>query len=161
MAEYIDRDVAADVRPVMRGKWEKHDASLVWNSCGLYASAYKCNKCGGLNIAETNFCPNCGADMRIFSTNCKNNVTTGEDEEVKLMCDDLIARLYQRIALTTAGTPLQDDLLEAADAIEELSKYAETMRKLKCEGWYLQQTKYHDGYQAIATMPLPEPPKEE
>jgi hypothetical protein len=50
---------------------------------------------------------------------------------------------------------------EAADAIEELSKYANTVRRLKCEGYYLQQIKYHDGYQAVSTMPLPEPPKEE
>ena len=50
---------------------------------------------------------------------------------------------------------------QAADAIEELSKYAETMMRLKCEGWYLQQIKSHDGCQAIATMPLPQPPKEE
>lgn len=50
---------------------------------------------------------------------------------------------------------------EAADAIEVLSKYANTIRRLKCEGWYLQQNKYHDGYQAVATMPLPEQPKEE
>jgi hypothetical protein len=49
-------------------------------------------------------------------------------------------------------------LSEAADAIEELSKYAEAMRKLKYEGWHLERTKYHDGYHAIATMPLPEPP---
>lgn len=50
---------------------------------------------------------------------------------------------------------------EIADAIEELSKYADAIRKLKCEGWYLQQTKYQDGYQAVAIMPLPEPLKEE
>lgn len=49
--------------------------------------------------------------------------------------------------------------LQAADAIEELSKYVDTMRKLKCDGWHLQQTKYHDGYQAMATMPLPQPPQ--
>lgn len=49
---------------------------------------------------------------------------------------------------------------EAADAIEELSEYVNTMRKLKCEGWYLQQIKFHDGYHAMAQMPLPEPPKE-
>lgn len=48
----------------------------------------------------------------------------------------------------------------AADAIEKLSKYADAIRKLKHEGWYLQGIKYHDGYNAIATMPLPEPPKE-
>ena len=76
------------------------------------------------------------------------------------MYDELLERLHRRIALTTAGSPLQGDLEEAADAIEELSKYTETMRRLKCEGWYLQQAKNHDGYQAVATMPLPEPPKE-
>lgn len=55
-----------------------------------------------------------------------------------------------------------DKLLhEAADAIEELSEYANYIGRLKCEGWYLQQTKYRDGYHAVATMPLPEPPKEE
>ena len=52
-------------------------------------------------------------------------------------------------------------LSEAANAIEEMSKYVNYIERLKCEGWYLQQTKYHDGYQAIATMPLPKPPKEE
>ena len=50
---------------------------------------------------------------------------------------------------------------QAADAIEELSKYANYIGRLKCEGWYLQQTKYRDGYHAVATMPLPEPPKGE
>ena len=53
----------ADVRHVARGIWEKQDANLVWNAVGLYAAAYKCNRCGKLNIAETNFCPNCGARM--------------------------------------------------------------------------------------------------
>ena len=52
-----------DVKPVARGKWEKQDANLVWNAVGLYAAAYKCNRCGELNIAETSFCPNCGAMM--------------------------------------------------------------------------------------------------
>ena len=49
----------------------------------------------------------------------------------------------------------------AANVIEDLSKYANAIRKLKCEGWYLQQTKYHDGYQSVSTIPLPEPPKGE
>lgn len=52
-------------------------------------------------------------------------------------------------------------VLAAADAIEELSKYVNAIIRLKSEGWYLQQTKHHDGYAAIATMPLPQPPKEE
>lgn len=50
-------------------------------------------------------------------------------------------------------------MIQAADAIDELSKYVNTIRRLKSEGWYLQQTKNHDGYVAVATMPLPEPPK--
>lgn len=36
------------------------------------------------------------------------------------MYDELVSRLHKRIALTTAGSSLQDDLQEAADAIEEL-----------------------------------------
>ena len=36
------------------------------------------------------------------------------------MYEELVKRLHQRIALTTAGSPLQDDLLKAADAIEDL-----------------------------------------
>lgn len=51
--------------------------------------------------------------------------------------------------------------LQAADAIEKLSEYVNTIRRLKCEGWYLQQTKFHDGYQAVSTMPLPQKPKGE
>lgn len=39
------------------------------------------------------------------------------------MYDELVKQLHQRIALTTAGSPLQDDLREAADAIEKLSAY--------------------------------------
>ena len=38
------------------------------------------------------------------------------------MYDELVKRLHKRIALTTAGSPLQDDLKEAADAIGELQK---------------------------------------
>lgn len=77
------------------------------------------------------------------------------------MYDDLVKRL--RSEAECPDNYPEDSVLmrEAADAIEKLSKYADTMRKLKCEGWHLQQTKYHDGYQAVATMPLPQPPKEE
>lgn len=41
------------------------------------------------------------------------------------MYDELVERLHKRIALTTAGSPLQDDLKEAADAIEDLQKQVE------------------------------------
>lgn len=73
------------------------------------------------------------------------------------MCDELVTRLRRYHDNRRSQTVFS----EAADAIEELSKYANTIMRLKSEGWYLQQTKHHDGYAAIATMPLPEPPKGE
>ena len=44
------------------------------------------------------------------------------------MYDELVKRLHKRIALTTAGSPLQDDLKESADAIEELSAIREEQK---------------------------------
>ena len=73
------------------------------------------------------------------------------------MYDELVKRLRTATTLPVMNTLCQ----EAADAIEELSKYANTIMQLKSEGWYLQQSKYRDGYAAIATMPFPELPKEE
>ena len=86
MAEYIDREAAidatyalhfkdliqealrnlpaADVRPVVRGKWE-NIGSDVW----------RCSQCGyGIMPwnAGQNFCPNCGADMRPTSMSGAN-----------------------------------------------------------------------------------------
>jgi rubrerythrin len=29
-----------------------------------YAREYECSECGGTMLGESNFCPNCGADMR-------------------------------------------------------------------------------------------------
>ena len=50
------------------------------------------------------------------------------------MYEELVERLHQRIALTTAGSPLQDDLREAADAIKELGyKYNKALSKLVME----------------------------
>lgn len=78
------------------------------------------------------------------------------------MYEELVKRLrdWPKICAQYDGSvdQLHD---EAADAIEELSKYANTIMRLKSEGWYLQQSKYRDGYTAIATMPFPEPSKEE
>lgn len=65
------------------------------------------------------------------------------------------------ICLSFTNKRIIETATQAADAIEELGEYADAIRKLKCEGWYLQQTKYHDGYHAVGTMPLPQPPKEE
>lgn len=44
---------AADVRPVVRGKWIRNGWSL------------RCSECGyDMPFSVRNFCPNCGADMR-------------------------------------------------------------------------------------------------
>ena len=54
----IESIPAADVRPVVRGKWLQYSP---------LADTYECDKCGYQVIDEsfrTNFCPNCGADMR-------------------------------------------------------------------------------------------------
>ena len=79
--------------------------------------------------------------------------------------DELVKRLRaQAVYLPekfSKNAELLDVLMKAADAIEELSKYVNAIMRLKSEGWYLQQAKNRDGYTAIATMPLPEPPKEE
>ena len=47
---------AADVRPVRRGKWIDHQEDR-W----IYA---KCSECETVHDVRSNFCPNCGADMR-------------------------------------------------------------------------------------------------
>ena len=80
----------------------------------------------------------------------------------KLMYDELIKRLRHTAQLADKGLVIPPSVcIKAADVIEELNKYADTIMQLKSEGWYLQRTKYRDGYTAIETMPLPESPKEE
>ena len=65
--DFVDDIPAADVRPVVHGKW------LIEH--GLYRSGYPrfvyhCSKCGKMEEHAyydskcSNFCPNCGADMR-------------------------------------------------------------------------------------------------
>lgn len=51
---------AADVRPVVRGEWETNMWFITCSVCG-YTSADTDDE--GDRIA-TNYCPNCGADMR-------------------------------------------------------------------------------------------------
>ena len=71
---------AADVRPVVRGKWSVHEIYKHELSYGAtaYEPVYECSACGGwmesyLRYDEPimpedadfpRFCPNCGADMR-------------------------------------------------------------------------------------------------
>jgi hypothetical protein len=60
---------AADVRPVMRGKWVAEKEDVEW---GSYVVHYRCSNCGRLphfdkesfKFLLSDFCPKCGADMR-------------------------------------------------------------------------------------------------
>ena len=46
---------AADVRKVMPGRW------VFWNDSN--PQFYSCDYCGAHSLFNSNFCPNCGADM--------------------------------------------------------------------------------------------------
>lgn len=48
---------AADVKPVVRGEWERH-----WNI--TFGWVWECSSCGQENFSIYKFCPNCGAEMR-------------------------------------------------------------------------------------------------
>lgn len=54
-SEFLKSIPAADVRPVVRGKWEYISFMTV-----------KCSNCQEIfhELEGDNFCPNCGADMR-------------------------------------------------------------------------------------------------
>lgn len=50
---------AADVQPVKRGKWIENAGYGGWSN-----SEFKCPECGIMEYKPTNFCPNCGAELR-------------------------------------------------------------------------------------------------
>lgn len=58
--EVLNSIPAADVKPVVRGKWESHGEGFKW--------VYICSVCGFVDghpmNDRMNYCPNCGADMR-------------------------------------------------------------------------------------------------
>lgn len=60
--------------------------------------------------------------------------------------EELVERLHKRIALTTAGSSLQDDLLDAADAIEELRKQVASCSKsvASCSKWIMVKSRPMD-----------------
>ena len=54
----IDTAPAADVAPVVHGEWRwAEDGHCKCTVCGQYATVKRV-------VIKTNFCPNCGADMR-------------------------------------------------------------------------------------------------
>lgn len=85
MAEYIEREVAleaqnksmnlaecrkrleripaADVRPVVHAIWRYKTMTVPGGKGQTYAK-WSCTRCKGKFKERSNFCPNCGADMR-------------------------------------------------------------------------------------------------
>lgn len=59
MIGVILRDIpAADVRPVVRGRWKRVDPRST-------VVTFRCSECDYYaHMNATTFCPNCGADMR-------------------------------------------------------------------------------------------------
>lgn len=61
---------AADVRPVVRGRWKLggygqiSDATEKWYDQFLTGGFLYCSICKARTSVKYNFCPNCGADMR-------------------------------------------------------------------------------------------------
>ena len=51
----IEAIPAADVRPVVSGKWIPYS---------IKDCLYYCSNCNALPATKTNYCPNCGAKMR-------------------------------------------------------------------------------------------------
>lgn len=78
IVEMLQNIPAADVRPVVRGKWEPsmcgtkngpiqdkdewYGPLFLWDE--WYGPLFLCSECGADMIGASNFCPNCGADMR-------------------------------------------------------------------------------------------------
>ena len=52
----IENALAADVAPVVHGKWV-YPLGMAWN--------YVCSECGkSIGVIKHNYCPNCGAHMK-------------------------------------------------------------------------------------------------
>ena len=65
-ARRIDQMKAADVLPVVHGKWDTHDVVKVLCSGKTLDGFCQCEACGDvfpLAYSEYNYCPNCGARM--------------------------------------------------------------------------------------------------
>lgn len=55
---------AADVRPVVKASWQYKTITVPGGKGQTYAK-WRCTACKGKAKERTNFCPNCGADMRL------------------------------------------------------------------------------------------------
>ena len=56
-------DALQDIQPVKHGRWVQ-DAVYLDETTGEPCLAWFCNQCGEPQMVGTNYCPNCGAEMR-------------------------------------------------------------------------------------------------
>lgn len=66
----IDSIQRVDAKPVVHGHWRKYsdDKFMGYGADGRIqyrkVYTYECSKCGRNTAVKSNYCPNCGADMR-------------------------------------------------------------------------------------------------
>lgn len=65
-AKCLEDSPTIDAAPVRRGEWVEEMEAIPWceDDCDVYE---RCSVCGETSHGMSNFCPNCGADMRRVS----------------------------------------------------------------------------------------------
>lgn len=58
--DFVEDTPTVEAKPVVRGEWVEFDIDYG----GIPTVGYQCSECGQSNGFLTDFCPNCGADMR-------------------------------------------------------------------------------------------------
>ena len=63
--DIVDAQPTADVRENVRGEWIEKKPMNFGKCVNGLGSIFKCSVCGEeISCCTTNYCPNCGADMR-------------------------------------------------------------------------------------------------
>lgn len=69
----IDTEPTADVRENVKGEWIERKPMNFGKCVNGFGSIFRCSVCGEeISCCTTNYCPNCGADMRPISALSKN-----------------------------------------------------------------------------------------
>ena len=64
LCKELDRVPAADVAPVVHGRWIEYTKVIIPEPYNKWEQAWKCSECGfNDGSVAYNFCPNCGARM--------------------------------------------------------------------------------------------------
>ena len=61
--ELLDNECAADVSPVVHGRWKRYGRNLG-----------ECSNCGEIVNIRYNYCPNCGAKMDLEEKNDSSDI---------------------------------------------------------------------------------------